>query len=216
MKMKLDGYISISLFLLLVLTGCSNGLTGDVVYASEEALVVDVIDGDTVETEDGTRIRLLGVNTPEVNEDYYIVAKDALKKLVLNKTVMLVEDIQDKDKYGRDLRYMYIGEVFVNSYLIENGYAKTLSIEPNTRFSEEFALAEREAIDKGVGVWGIDQRNACVVMGCEEGTKYIASKNSKVYHDCSCSKTSRSRIKEVVCFASLGDIPKGYRESKLC
>src|SRR3989344_8011309 len=122
MKMKLISFLLICFFL----AGCGSDLTGEIVYESHEVLIVDVIDGDTFETEDGTRIRLLGVNTPEVNEDYYIVAKDALKKLVLNKTVMLVEDIQDKDNYGRDLRYMYIGEAFVNSYLIENGYAKTL------------------------------------------------------------------------------------------
>src|SRR3989339_1317290 len=132
MKMKLNGYISISLFLLLVLTGCSNDLTGEVVYDSEEALIVDVIDGDTVETSDGVRIRLLGVNTPEINEDYYQEAKDEMKKLVLNRTVLLVKDVQDKDKYDRDLRYAYVDGMFVNAYMVEHGYAKTLSIEPNT------------------------------------------------------------------------------------
>ncbi len=213
--MKLNGYAKISFVIfLLVLTGCSKDTTsGYAVLDAEEALIADVIDGDTVETIEGVRIRLLGINTPEVNEDYYQEAKDELKKLVFNKTVLIVEDVQDKDKYERDLRYMYVGGIFVNAYMVENGYARTLNIEPNTRFSEELALLERDAIDREVGIWGIEKRNACVVLGCEEGTKYVASKNSQVYHDCSCSKVSRMRFNEVLCF---NEVPDGYRLSKLC
>jgi len=212
--MRWNGYVIISFVISLVLlSGCSNSLSGKAVLEAEETLISEVIDGDTVETADGVRIRLLGINTPEINEDYYQEAKDEMKKLVLNRTVLLVKDVQDKDKYDRDLRYAYVDGMFVNAYMVEHGYAKTLSIEPNTKFSEKLALIEREAIDKGVGIWGIEKRNACVVLGCEEGTNYVASKNSKVYHDCSCSKVSRMRFNEVDCF---NEIPDGYRLSKLC
>lgn len=215
MKMKLSGLIKISFVILfLFLIGCSkDDVSGNAVLEGEKSLVVDVIDGDTFELEEGIHVRMLGINTPEINEDYYKEAKDELRKLVFNKTVLLVRDRQDKDKYGRDLRYVYVDGLFVNSYLMENGYAKTLSIEPNTQYTEEFALLEREAMDKKIGLWGIEQRDTCIVLGCEEGTKYVASKNSKTYYDCGCKKTTRLRVKEVKCFK---EIPKGYTKSKNC
>ena len=215
MKMRLNGLIKISfVILLLFLIGCSKeNVSGNTVLEGDKHSVVEVIDGDTFETEDGIHVRMLGINTPEVNEDYYQEAKDELRKLIFNKTVLLVRDKQDKDKYGRDLRYVYYEDLFVNSYLVETGYAKTLSIAPNTKYTEEFALLEREAMDKKVGLWGIEQRDSCVVLGCEEGTKYVASKNSKTYYDCDCKKTTRLRVKEVKCFI---EIPKGYTKSKSC
>ncbi|MBI4159234.1 thermonuclease family protein [Candidatus Woesearchaeota archaeon] len=214
--MKLSGLIKISFIILLFfLVGCNKdeNLTSKAVLEGEESLVVEVIDGDTFELDNGIHVRMLGINTPEVNEDYYQEAKDELKKLILNKTVLLVRDKQDKDKYGRDLRYVYVDNLFANSYLVENGYAKTLSIEPNTKYTEEFAFLEREAIDNSKGLWGIEQRNVCIVLGCEEGTKYVASKSSKVYYDCDCKKTARLRVKEVKCFS---EIPEGYTKSKSC
>ena len=215
MKMRLNGYVKISFVVLLFfLIGCSKeNASGNTVLEGEKSLVVDVIDGDTFELENGIHVRMLGINTPEVNEDYYKEAKEELRKLILNKTVLLIRDKQDKDKYGRDLRYVYFDELFVNSYLVENGYAKTLSIEPNTKYTEEFALLERGAMDEKIGLWGIEQRDSCIVLGCEEGTKYVASKNSKTYYDCGCKKTTRLRVKEVKCFS---EIPKGYTKSKSC
>ncbi|MBI2107403.1 thermonuclease family protein [Candidatus Woesearchaeota archaeon] len=211
----MNGLIKISFVILLFfIVGCSKeNISGNAVLEGDEYLVVEIIDGDTFEIDNGVHIRMLGINTPEINEDYYQEAKDELKKLIFNKTVLLVRDKQDKDKYGRDLRYVYLGEMFVNPYLVENGYAKTLSIEPNTEFTEEFALLERDAIENSKGLWGIEQRSACIVLGCEEGTKYVASKNSKTYYDCDCKKTTRLRVKEVKCFS---DVPKGYTKSKSC
>ena len=88
----------------------------------ETAFIDRVIDGDTVESNE-TSIRLLGINTPERGEIYYLEAKEFLEDLVLNKTVRLEYGKDKKDRYGRTLAYLYIGSNNVNLKLVEDGYA---------------------------------------------------------------------------------------------
>ncbi|MCK5624921.1 thermonuclease family protein [Candidatus Pacearchaeota archaeon] len=88
----------------------------------ETAFIDRVIDGDTVESND-TSIRLLGINTPERGEKYYLEAKEFLEELVLNKTVRLEFGKEREDRYGRTLAYIYIGNENINLKLVEEGYA---------------------------------------------------------------------------------------------
>ncbi len=88
----------------------------------ETAFIDYVIDGDTVKS-NGTSIRLLGINTPEKGELYYLEAKEFLETLVLNKTVELEYGKDKEDRYGRTLAYTYINRENVNLKLIEEGYA---------------------------------------------------------------------------------------------
>ena len=78
-------------------------LNGDI------ALVTWVIDGDTVEAEiDGEefRVRYIGIDTPERDEDFYQEATDLNIELVKNEEVVLVQDVSDTDRFGRLLRYV--------------------------------------------------------------------------------------------------------------
>ena len=90
--------------------------------SSDTAFIDRVIDGDTVESNE-TSIRLLGINTPERGEIYYLEAKEFLEDLVLNKTISLEYGKDKKDRYGRTLAYLYIGSNNVNLKLVEDGYA---------------------------------------------------------------------------------------------
>ncbi|OFV68312.1 MAG: micrococcal nuclease [Candidatus Syntrophoarchaeum caldarius] len=117
------------------------------------AVVTSVIDGDTVELQNGERVRLLGINTPEMGQPYYEEATNMLKKLIEGKTVMLEKDVEDKDKYGRLLRYIYIDDRFVNLELVREGYANVYIIPPNTRYSDDFEKAEEEAKNAKRGIW---------------------------------------------------------------
>ena len=115
--------------------------------------VTKVIDGDTVEIETGEKIRLLGINAPEENEHYYKEAKDRLVKLVEGKLVKLEGVSEDKDRYGRLLRYIFIDDTSVNLQIVKEGYATVYIINPDEKYYLEFKKGEKEARDNKLGLW---------------------------------------------------------------
>jgi micrococcal nuclease len=113
----------------------------DSVPAGETAQVVSVIDGDTIDVViDGTeyRVRYVGVNTPERDEVCYQDATNANRDLVQGQTVTLVRDESDTDRFGRLLRYIYVGNVFVNDALVRNGWAEAVLYNPDDRHYNAF------------------------------------------------------------------------------
>jgi|TARA_Y100000310_G_scaffold246466_1_gene251769 hypothetical protein len=89
----------------------------------DSVFIERIIDGDTVEIENKTSIRLLGINSPERGEVYYLEAKEFLEDLILNETVTLEYVGERQDKYGRTLAYIYINKENVNLKLVEEGLA---------------------------------------------------------------------------------------------
>lgn len=130
-------------------SGSSGG--GDTVVTIPEgeiATVTRVIDGDTIDVLlDGqqVRIRYVGVNTPERDESCYDDATQANRDLVEGKTVTLVTDTSDTDRYDRLLRYIYADGVFVNDALVRNGYAEAVLYQPDDAFYEDFLALEKSA-----------------------------------------------------------------------
>jgi micrococcal nuclease len=126
----------------------------------ETFLVTKVIDGDTIEIEGGKRVRYIGIDTPETvdpNRPVGCFGKEASSKnseLVLNKRVKLVKDVSETDRYGRLLRYVYIDDIFVNDYLVVEGYAKASTYAPDVKYSEQFVNSERNAREEKKGLWG--------------------------------------------------------------
>ncbi len=125
----------------------------------EEVLVKRVIDGDTIELENGQRVRYIGMDTPETIEPRKSIAcfsKEAVefnKNLVEGKKVRLEKDVSETDKFGRLLRYVFVGSVFVNDYLVRQGYASTATFPPDVRYQSQFVEAEREARENNRGLW---------------------------------------------------------------
>jgi micrococcal nuclease len=127
------------------------------------AAVTRVVDGDTVEAEfDGREedVRYIGVDTPEsVKPDspvecYGPEAADFNRRLVEGKTVELELGAEQRDRYGRLLAYVRLGDTFVNEELLRRGFATTLTIPPNDKYADRFAEIEREAGREGRGLWG--------------------------------------------------------------
>jgi micrococcal nuclease len=124
--------------------------------------VVDVVDGDTIEVLiDGVEedVRYIGVDTPEVDpsigvECFGSQASEANGRLVAGERVRLVFDDERRDRYGRLLAYVYVGERFINEELVRRGYATTLAIAPNTDFAGRFDRLEQAAGNAGRGLWG--------------------------------------------------------------
>lgn len=119
-----------------------------------------VIDGDTIELESGQKLRYIGIDTPETvhptKEDgcFGKEASDFNKQLVEGKEVRLEKDVSETDRYGRLLRYVYLDDVFVNEYLVKEGYAVSSSYPPDVKYQEKFNEAERFARENNKGLWG--------------------------------------------------------------
>jgi micrococcal nuclease len=131
---------------------------------SGDGRVTRVVDGDTIHVrvagEDET-VRYIGVDTPETvkpNTPVQCFGKKASAynhRLVDGETVRLRFDAERRDRYGRLLAYVYRRKdnLFVNSALVQNGYATTLTIPPNVAHEAEFRTLERRARDAGRGLW---------------------------------------------------------------
>ncbi|MBI4433726.1 thermonuclease family protein [Candidatus Uhrbacteria bacterium] len=128
--------------------------------ADGTVLVVRAIDGDTMELEGGTMVRYLGIDTPETVDPRKLVecfgpeASRANHALVDGKRVRLVADVEDRDKYGRLLRYVYLTDgTFVNLQLARDGFAAAYTYPPNVAHAEEFHAAARAAREQRRGLW---------------------------------------------------------------
>jgi micrococcal nuclease len=142
---------------LAALAGC--GGSGGSECGSSEGVVARVIDGDTIELETGERIRYLMVNTPETtggkNECFGQNAVTFNKDLVEGKTVRLDYDVQCQDMFGRTLAYVTVGDIEVNTLLVERGFACVLHIPPNgDDRADEFEALEDQAKAEMRGLWG--------------------------------------------------------------
>lgn len=119
-----------------------------------------VVDGDTFVIESGEYVRYVGINTPETVDPQKPVecfGKEASaynKKLILSKTVNLVKDVSDTDKYQRLLRYVYLPDgTFVNLKLVQQGYASVMTVPPDVKYSKDFVAAQKTARENKLGLW---------------------------------------------------------------
>jgi len=119
----------------------------------EKALVVSVIDGDTIELQGGRRVRYLGIDTPEPGEYYADEATARNIELVEGKTVELQNGKRDEDEYGRLLRYVYVDGIFVNAELVVQGYATAYIFDPDDRYSQVLVQLEQFAKMRQRGLW---------------------------------------------------------------
>src|SRR4030043_1802256 len=121
-----------------------------------------VIDGDTIVVTIGgqeEKVRLIGVDTPETVhpekpvEYFGKEASEFTKRIVEGKEVRLEFDWQERDKYGRLLAYVYLSDgTFLNAEIIKQGYGFAFTKYP-FKYLEEFRKYEREARQKGRGLW---------------------------------------------------------------
>jgi len=119
-----------------------------------------VIDGDTLELEGGERVRLLGIDTPEKGQYLYQEAKDWLSLRVMNREVTLERGREDRDKYGRLLRYVRLDpHTLANLELVKLGYASTYMLQEGDPYCSDLLRAEGEAREKGLGIWQHTTKN---------------------------------------------------------
>lgn len=115
-----------------------------------------VIDGDTIEIEGGQRVRYIGIDTPELGDNPDCYGQESFEKnkeLVENGIVGLEKDVSETDRYGRLLRYVYMGDLLINDVLVRQGYANASSYPPDVKYQSQFTDAQIEARDNNRGLW---------------------------------------------------------------
>ena len=139
--------------------------------------VTKVVDGDTIKVDIGGTIetvRMIGVDTPEIKDPRKTVqcfgkeASAKTKELLENQMVKLEADKtqNDKDKYGRLLRYIYLENgTFINKKLIEEGYAFEYTYQIPYLYQTEFKAAQQLAETNNLGLWNENNCNKKKVAG---------------------------------------------------
>ena len=142
-------------------------------YNYTNILVTRVVDGDTLKLENGERVRLIGIDTPEMHESEKLYRDSArteqdistiqklgrrayefTKNLVEGKRVSLEFDVEKHDRYGRLLAYVYLKDgTFVNAKIVEEGYASLMTFPPNVKYADLFLKLLQEARNSRKGLW---------------------------------------------------------------
>ncbi len=120
-----------------------------------------IYDGDTLKLKDGRKIRLIGINTPEIgrkgkkSQAYAQKAKKELRHLLSSSTSLyLVYDEDKKDKYQRILAYLYLQDgTDVQGFLLSAGLAMSIVVLPNDRNLNCYRELEAKAKNKKIGIW---------------------------------------------------------------
>lgn len=142
-------------------------------YDYNNILVSRVVDGDTLKLENGERVRLIGIDTPEMHQSNKLDrdakrsgqdsraiqalgrrAYEFTKQLVEGKRVRLEFDVERLDKYNRLLAYVYLPDgTFVNAEIVKQGYASVMTYPPNVKYADLFVKLYREARENNRGLW---------------------------------------------------------------
>lgn len=178
--------IGVCLCALIFIAGCSDkgfniGTSNEAkvsipfggAYNYENILVKRVVDGDTLQLESGERLRLIGIDTPEMHESKKLYrdsrrtnqdketikelgrrAYEFTKGLVGGKRVRLEFDIEKHDRYGRLLAYVYLKDgTFVNAEIVKLGFSSLMTIAPNVKYEGLFLKLYQQARENRLGLW---------------------------------------------------------------
>lgn len=142
-------------------------------YDYSDIKVERVIDGDTILLENGERVRLIGIDTPEMHDSEKLLRDSQrtkqdvsviknmgqesyafTKRLLENQYVSLEFDVERTDKYSRLLAYVYLKDgTFANAQILKEGYASLMTIPPNLKYADMFLKLYKEARENKRGLW---------------------------------------------------------------
>lgn len=191
--------------------------------------VVGVSDGDTITViqanKKQVKIRVYGIDTPEMSQDFGKRAKKFTSGMVYRKNITAIP--MDMDKYGRTVALVYVDGKCLNEMLIENGYAWVYTKYCKDDSCKLWKLKEQVARNNNMGLWADSNpippwdyrksnRNkpympvAVAIMG-----KFHGNTSSKVFHQLGCEQFNCKNC--IRGFNSRKDaIREGYRPCGIC
>jgi micrococcal nuclease len=194
-------------FILLSMTGSAS--------AEEWFTVKYVNDGDTIVLSKGTRVRYIGINSPEIDHDrqkaqpYGYAARDYNRQMVLNRKIRLEFDLERHDRYGRLLAYVFLPDgIFLNEHLLQMGYAYFLFRKPNLKYNQRLLEVQRAAMQAGQGLWN---------NWIEEKKRYVGNRNSMRFHLETCPQARKIKQRNRISFSTKWDAFRaGYAPAGGC
>jgi len=125
------------------------------IFLGTTTKVTRIIDGDTFEIETGEKVRLIGINAPEISDIFGQESKQYLENLILNKTISLEVDklSSDRDRYQRLLRYAILDGIDINEKMLLDGFAFAY-LRYDFSNSNKYEQAQLYAREKNKGIWG--------------------------------------------------------------
>jgi len=130
---------------------------------------------------------------------------------VEGKVVRLEKDVSETDKYGRLLRYVWVGDLFVNAELVRLGYAQVATYPPDVKYQDIFLKLQREARETGRGLWA-SQPAQIITQG-----RYVGSIQSDKYHYPNCYWAQQIKPENLIWFLSAKEaLDMGYVPCKVC
>jgi len=212
--------ISLIVALLAIILGLINQYFHEGQYK-----VLRVVDGDTLIIEMDNkeeRVRLIGVDTPESvhpdaskNVEAGKIASEFTKSRLEGEYIELEFDVQERDRYGRLLAYVWHNGEMFNKVLLREGYAQVATFPPNVKYVEEFTQLEKEAREGKRGLWA-ELPDEPVVEDKTEG-KYVASKKSDKYHLANYTHAGEIAPENRIWFDSIEEAEKaGYKPCGIC
>lgn len=146
-----------------------------------------VIDGDTIRVKNGGKVRLLGINAPEIEhrdrpaEPLGAEAHQRLSQLLQGRRVHLEFDQQRRDRFDRLLAHITTEDgIKVNELLLQEGLARTLFLQPNMRHLQRYYAAEAEAQGRGLGIWALPEFQLTASHKAEECIKRFCRLQGRV------------------------------------
>ncbi len=149
--------------------------------------VKTIVDGDTLHLQDDRKIRLIGINTPELghrgeaSDPFGLQAWQAVWKLLANnKKVGLYYDRERKDRYKRTLAYVVLPDgTSIEEYLLRQGLALSIVVLPNDRNLSCYRTLEQQARKAGKGLWQLPEMQwfqAAKLSAKAEGYRFVSGR----------------------------------------
>lgn len=195
------------------------------------ARVKEVVDGDTVRVilEKGgeEKVRLIGVDTPESTgevEPFGREASEFTREKLEGRQVWLELDVEERDRYGRLLAYLWtqkprvdavkdetVRKGMFNAELLLSGYARVMTVPPNVKYADYFVNYQREAREETRGLWGLPGESA------QPEQYYVASARSNKYHRPDCRWGKQISPANLVRFDTVdAALDTGYQPCRAC
>lgn len=185
-----------------------------------------VVDGDTVELSNGEKLRYIGIDTPEMDaadvtqKAYAELAQRVNRGLVEGVDLTVQLGVEERDRYGRLLGYVWADNTFVNGLLMASGFAQVMTYPPNIQHAEYFRALGAQAREANRGLWSISQQETATGQTTVQTqpvpqqsgmTVYVTRTGSK-YHRGGCRYLRQSKIAMSLAAAKAA----GYTPCKVC